>query len=93
MPMESKLSKVFVTKLLPILLCFVVVQYHFILKEEQYYFIRSQSALGRRKKKRVKWAEINERISDAHFRRMFRMTRPCFSLLCRKIIAAVGERV
>ena len=90
--MESKLSKVFLTKLLSIPLSFVVVRYHFILKEEQYHFIRRQSALGRRKRKRVKWAEINERISDTHFCRMFRMTRRCFSLLYRKIIASMGER-
>ena len=34
---------------------------------------------------------INERISDRHFRRMFRMSRHCFKLLCQKIISHIGE--
>ena len=52
----------------------------------------SLSAKKRRKKERLLWSEVNLRISDLHFRRMFRMTRKCFDLLCSKIIAAVGER-
>ena len=46
----------------------------------------------RRKKECIKWSEVQERISDVHFRWMFRMTRECFLLLCQKIIAKVGER-
>ena len=52
---------------------------------------RSRQARGRRDKERIQWSELQERISDIHFRRMFRMTRLCFDLLCQKIIAAVGE--
>ena len=33
---------------------------------------------------------INERISDVHFRRMFRMTSECLDLLCQRNIV-VGE--
>ena len=51
----------------------------------------SAAALNRRKKRRIIWSEINDRISDNHFRRMFRMNRNCFKLLCQKIISTVGE--
>ena len=49
-------------------------------------------ALKRRIKIRLTWSEVNSRISDAHFRRMFRMSRTCFKQLCDKIIISVGER-
>ena len=51
----------------------------------------SRLAKKRRKKKRILWSEINNRISDLQFRRMFRMTRDCFQLLCDRIIAGIGE--
>ena len=73
------------------MLCFVLVQLRFSLKDEHSTFVRSQLACNCRKKKRVNWAELNTRISCSQFRRMFRMTRPCFKLLCQNIIAAVGE--
>ena len=38
------------------------------------------------------WSDVNKRISNLHFRRMFRMTREFYNLLCSKTIAAVGER-
>ena len=79
------------SKLLSIVLSFVLVQHDFSLKDEHSSFVRSQLARNCRKKKRINWAELNTRISDSHFRQMFRMTRPCFKLLCQKIIAAVGE--
>ena len=52
---------------------------------------RSRQARGKRDKECIQWSELQECISDIHFRRMFRMTRLCFDLLCQKIIAAVGE--
>ena len=45
----------------------------------------------RRKKKRILWSTVNERISDIQFRRMFRMNRDCFNSLCQRIISKVGE--
>ena len=54
--------------------------------------LKSNLALNRRKKERVPWSKINERISDNHFRRMFRMTRKCFDQLCSQIICSIGER-
>ena len=53
----------------------------------------SEGAKKRRKKKRIKWSEVSSRISDYQFRRMFRMSRECFSLLCQKITCGVGEKV
>ena len=38
------------------------------------------------------WAEENARFSDRMFYRLFRMTRPCFRKLCKKIEKAVGEK-
>ena len=52
----------------------------------------SRLAKKRRKKRRVLWTYVNDRISDLQFRRMFRMTRDCFDLLCNTIIAGVGEK-
>ena len=49
-------------------------------------------AKKRRKKKRILWTSVNERISDVQFRRMFRMNRDCFNTLCQHIISKVGER-
>ena len=54
--------------------------------------LKSDLALSRRIKIRVPWSIINERISDIHFRRMFRMTRQCFDELCSKIRCSIGER-
>ena len=52
----------------------------------------SQLAKKRRKKRRVLWTDVNLRISDLQFRRMFRLNRDCFDLLCNTIIAGVGEK-
>ena len=54
--------------------------------------MRRDNALKRRIKIRLTWSEVNARISDAHFRRMFRMSRPCFQLICSTIIRSIGER-
>ena len=42
-------------------------------------------------KNRVLWADINTRISDLQFRRMFRLNRQCFAMLCQNIISNIGE--
>ena len=61
------------------------------MKKHKLHLIIKESALNRYKKRRIKWSEINEHISDTHFRRTFRMTRPCFKLLYETIIRNVGE--
>ena len=52
---------------------------------------KSEQALKRRIKKRIRWSVLLERISDTHFCRMFRMTPECFRLLCCRITASIGE--
>ena len=47
---------------------------------------------NKRRKKRILWSVVNERISDQQSCRMFRMTRPCFNLLCQNIIRYTGEK-
>lgn len=44
-------------------------------------------------KVRVSWSSFCDRISEQHFRRMFRMEIPCFNALCAKIIAQIGEDI
>ena len=39
----------------------------------------------------MRWDEVNDRMGDYQFRRMFRITRSCFKELCFTIIGAVGE--
>ena len=53
--------------------------------------IKRKNALLRRHKTRVLWSEVQNCIGDTHFCRMFRMSRDCFSELCSKIIASIGE--
>ena len=54
--------------------------------------MKSEQALRRRDKERMSWSQFNERVTDKHFRRMFRMSRDCFDLLCCAIISRVGEK-
>ena len=56
------------------------------------YLKKSHKAKCRRNKRRITWSSVNERISDTQFRRMFRMSRECFSLLCGYVIASKGEK-
>ena len=51
----------------------------------------SEGAKKRRKKKRIPWSEVSSRTSNYQFRRMFRMSRECFFLLCQTITCAVVE--
>ena len=45
--------------------------------------------MNRRKKKRIKWSTVGERVGDKQFWRMFRMTRKCFAELCTNIATSV----
>ena len=78
-------------QMLSILLCFLFSKYHLDNKVSARSALLRAAALKRRKKTRFTWSQINERISDNHFRRMFRMNRDCFKLLCHKIISKIGE--
>ena len=51
-----------------------------------------ESAKKRKPRPRTTWADENKRISDKHFYRLFRMSRPCFNILCTRIETAVGEK-
>ena len=51
----------------------------------------SADAKKRRKKKRIPWSHVDQMLNERQFRRMFRMTRECFALLCEKIKISVGE--
>ena len=77
--------------LLRLLISIVAVYYYHQSQDVDPYALVSLAALNRRKRVRPSWDEINLRISDTHFRRMFRISRHCFQLLCNKVIANVGE--
>ena len=51
----------------------------------------SAHAKKRRPIKRVPWSHVDSMLNERQFRRMFRMTRECFHLLCDKIKISVGE--
>ena len=53
--------------------------------------IVSEAAKNRRFRQRMEWSDFEARLSDNQFRRMFRITRECFKVLCTKIASAVGE--
>ena len=78
---------------IPLLLYLLVKQYEVSQSSEsdKRSILNSKSSKRRRQKKRVLWTNVNERISDLQFRRMFRMDRECFHLLCQRIIS-VGEK-
>ena len=90
MKLVNPLSNKYLTLSILLYLCLkrYCIQKELLLVAEQL----SHRAQCRRVKKRIKWSDLQERISDVHFRRMFRMNRKCFNLLCQKIIAAIGER-
>jgi DDE superfamily endonuclease len=56
--------------------------------------LREQQRLNRslpEEKQRPSWDHFSGRISDTHFRRMFRMSRDAFGLLCGTICHRIGE--
>ena len=57
-----------------------------------YHLSKSEAANKRRTRQRIPWSNVMERISDAQFRRMFRMTHEVFSQLCAIIIESIGEK-
>ena len=78
-------------QLLVITLAFIFVQYHIDLKECEAHLHRCKSAKSRKKKKWIKWSDINVQIIDMQFRHMFRMTREYFQQLCQTMIRNFGE--
>ena len=78
-------------KLIPLLWYCIMKQFEVEKGKERICEERSFYASNRRKKKRVKWHEVSERMGDYQFRRMFRMTKPCFEELCQTIIGKIGE--
>ena len=85
--------------LLLLLLQFTSVQLEQVLDELESVLsahIREQRRLNRSlpaDKVRVTWLSFVDRISELHFRRMFRMTIGWFNVLCQKIIWSIGEEV
>ena len=89
--MEDRTKDVILT-ILPLLLYYTLsqfqVDYNALLRSQAL----SKYAKKRRVKQRIKWSHLNQRISEKQFRRMFRMTRDCFSELCNLIKTKVGEK-
>ena len=79
-------------RLLIVILTFIFVQHHYDLAALYLDNVRSKAAYGRRKKVCIRWSEVNKRISDKQFRKMFRKTRDSFDKLCERIIKKVGKR-
>ena len=77
---------------LPLILLFAISQYEYKLKQLKMFEIMCKEVKSRRKKQRISWSYVCQRISDKQFRRMFRMTRGCFDLLCSRIIISIGEK-
>ena len=46
----------------------------------------SAQAKARTPRKRPTWSQENERMTDRLFYRLFRMSRPCFKKLCKKLV-------
>ena len=89
--MRSPLSKTTSHRLIHVLLTIIFTKHFLDLKTSERSTLLRKAALKRRRKTRYKWSHINLRISDNHFRRMFRMTRKCFELLSQTIIDNIGE--
>lgn len=51
---------------------------------------RRDAAKKRERRERPSWSQEDARMSDRMFYRLFRMTRPCFRKLCKKIERTVG---
>ena len=89
--MRSPLSKTTSHRLIRVLLTIIFTKHFLDLKTSERSTLLRNAALKRRRKTRYKWSHINLRISDNHFRQMFRMTRKCFELLSQTIIDNIGE--
>ena len=84
-------TKDIVLSVLPLLLYYTFSLFDANYNAWQQRLCLAKHAKNRRKKKRIKWSTVGERISDKQFRRMFRMTRKCFAELCTNIATSVGE--
>ena len=42
-------------------------------------------------KQRIRWSYIIHTLSDNQFKRMYRMSKEYFNLLCERIIASISE--
>ena len=85
-------TKDILLSVLPLLLFYTFSQFEANYNAWQLYQCLSNSAKNRRVKKRIKWSHVGERISNKKFRRMFRMTRECFSELCSHIKTSIVEK-
>ena len=81
----------FMKTILPVIIYYIYYQYDIeitaLIKREN----MSYAAKSRRIPQRISWSEVNKRISNTQFRRMFRMSRQCFDHLCDVIISRIGE--
>ena len=89
--MKSPICRPSMNKLLGVLLI-VYLQRSQQLQQKELSFVLSNNAKQRRPKKRVPWSSVDSMLNNRQFRRMFRMTRECFELLCEKIKLSVGEK-
>mmetsp|Transcript_10432 Transcript_10432/g.19513 ORF Transcript_10432/g.19513 Transcript_10432/m.19513 type:complete len:93 (+) Transcript_10432:81-359(+) len=72
--------------------CYVIVIGQFVMVQHSISQQRSIAASKRCKRECLSWIDFVNSVSDEQFRRMFRMTKECFDKLCRRIIAAIGEK-
>ena len=89
--MKASLDSDTTLKLLALLLCAFTMQIYIIVQDIEMSEAKSENARLRRKKTRIPFANVDTMLNDRQFRRMFRMDRDCFHLLCDKIKIAVGE--
>jgi hypothetical protein len=87
-------DKIFICALI---LFFVVVGasadlFGYLTKKLSYSTRKSEEAKLRIPRSRHSWYIEDAHISNRMFYRLFRMTRPCFNKLCKKIERAVGEK-
>lgn len=82
----------FLIKIIDLILYILFTQYK--IEHKSWYRIWNNSRLAkkRRKKIHVLWSDVNKRISEVQFRRMFRTNMECFDFLGQKIISCVGEK-
>ena len=87
----ENISSVFL-KTLPLLLYLFFIQYEAALPHSHRSYVNSINGKNRRIKKRIRWSDVNKRIGDHQFCRMFRMTRACFNALSQHIFMYFQSR-
>ena len=89
-----KCKREFYCRLFPFLLFYSILsQYEVKNLQSQHMYDKEKNVAKRRKKMGIPWSDINQRLSNPQFHRIFRMTRDCYTLLCNNIIVRDGERV